>query len=133
MKTLDDVFSADASLFQQESLLLEATELICAIMEKNNISKADLARKMGKSKAYVTQCLSGEQNLTLRTLADFFTALNYQIQMGAVPIAGQDGRAVHRLYAVGAWAYEKIDLRQPVIDCAAVAQFETESELCDVA
>ncbi|HVJ04494.1 MAG TPA: hypothetical protein VM578_02350 [Candidatus Saccharimonadales bacterium] len=134
MKTLSNVLSENEALFQQEALIVEVTELISSIMEENDITKAQLARKLKKSKAFVTQCLSGEQNLTLRTVADFFTALQYQAQFGAVPSSSnQTAKVVHRLYSVGGWAYEKMNLNQPTVSCGTAADGGMESELCDVA
>lgn len=133
MKTLNDVLSQNWALVQQESLIIEATELISSIMKENSVTKAELARKLNKSKAYVTQCLSGERNLTLRTLADLFTALEYQPQFGAIPLSRQHRKAVHRLYPVGGWAYENSVMGPSIIDCAASADAEPESELCGAA
>lgn len=131
MKTLDDVLSENEALFHQEALIIEATELISSIMETNGITKAELARKLKKSKSFVTQCLNGEQNLTLRTLADFFTALQYQVQLGAVPSSSaQASKAVHRLYSVGGWAYEMAGTRQLAISCATSSEAATEIETC---
>jgi hypothetical protein len=131
MKTLNDVLSKNEALFQQEALILEATELISSVMEANGVTKAELARKLKKSKAFVTQCLSGDQNLTLRTLADILTALQYQAQLGAVPCSSEQvSKAVLRLYPVGAWAYEKASSRQLTIPCAALGEAETENEPC---
>ena len=107
-KNLNNVVFRNEALFHQEELILEATELISSIMEASSVSKAALARKMKKSKAFVTQCLSGEQNLTLRTLADIFTALEYQLQLGAVPSPSSNfaSNAIQRSYPVRDWAYE---------------------------
>jgi len=60
---------------EQELLLVSATELICELMQKKNVSRADLAKRIGKSKAFITQVLRGTRNMTLRTLADLAGAL----------------------------------------------------------
>ncbi len=57
-------------LFQQEYLNLRGTEEICRTMEERGLSKAAVAGLIGKSKAFVTQVLSGQRNMTLRTLAE---------------------------------------------------------------
>ena len=62
--------------FLEEGLILEATEAICAAMEKRCMSKAALAGRLGTSKAYVTQLLKGNRNMTLRTFASIAFALN---------------------------------------------------------
>ncbi len=58
-----------------EELTFDVTEEILIIMEDKGISKKDLADKLGKSKAYISQLLSGSRNMTLRTLSDLCFAL----------------------------------------------------------
>ncbi len=61
--------------FQQERLILEVTELIERLMRQQGVSKAQLAKKLGKSKGYITQLLDGRTNMTLRTMSDVLFAL----------------------------------------------------------
>lgn len=75
---------AERKLARQEQLIFDATELISRAMNERNVSRAELARKLGKSKSYVTQTLRGKTNLTLRTLSDFADALGYTMELGAV-------------------------------------------------
>jgi len=72
-------------LVQQEEMILEATELLYSLMEKTKITKADLARKLDRSKGFVTQVLDGSRNMTLRTLSDFGFALGYRVRIEAEP------------------------------------------------
>ncbi|OGH60594.1 MAG: hypothetical protein A3G34_10705 [Candidatus Lindowbacteria bacterium RIFCSPLOWO2_12_FULL_62_27] len=58
-------------LFAQEVAILSALEEVCRVMETENVSRADMATKLGKSRAFVTQVLRGSNNITIRTLADF--------------------------------------------------------------
>jgi len=60
----------------QEKLILEVTELVASLMEKKGINKTELARRLGKGKSYITQLLDGTSNMTLRTIADVFVALD---------------------------------------------------------
>ncbi len=86
-KTKFEEFVADFEnrrLFEQEALVLEATELITELMEERGVNKAELARKIGKSKAFVTQILSGSRNMTLHTLADVVFALGSRIRLSGV-------------------------------------------------
>jgi len=62
-------------LVAQERLMLEVTEAIHAEMEELGVNRAQLAERLGKSKAYVSQLLSGSRNMTLRSLADISFAL----------------------------------------------------------
>jgi len=62
-------------LLREKELIHQTTQTIYAVMEKNGVTKAELARRLGKTNAYVSQLLSGDRNLTLRTIADIALAL----------------------------------------------------------
>lgn len=62
----------------QEKLILDVTESIFEVLEKQGKSRADLAASMGRSAAYVSQLLNGSRNMTLRTLADISYALDIE-------------------------------------------------------
>ncbi len=70
-----------AKLMAEESLILEITEKIIELMQKDNITKAELAKRLGKSKGFITQLLDGSRNFTVRTIADIFHALGYGLQV----------------------------------------------------
>jgi transcriptional regulator with XRE-family HTH domain len=134
MKTFQEFPDVDQKLFQQEELILEATELLATIMAENQVTKADLARRLRKSKAFITQCLNGGQNLTLRTLADLFGALGYRLQLGAAPGAQQAQRKIIKLYSVGGWAIERAteSLSQRIL-CEEPADVSRALFLCEAA
>ena len=67
---------------QQEELIVQVTELISVAMERQGLTKADLAARLGKSRPFVTQVLSGDANMTLKTAADLFTALGLELHVG---------------------------------------------------
>jgi transcriptional regulator with XRE-family HTH domain len=62
-------------LLDQERLILQATEAIIKLMQQQDVSRTELARRLGRSKGWISQLLAGEANFTLRTLADVFGAL----------------------------------------------------------
>ena len=68
-------------MVEQETLILEATELICMLLEKDGVSRVELAEKLDKTKALISQLLNGHRNMTLRTLADMAFALGYRIKV----------------------------------------------------
>jgi len=87
-KSIHDKFLESAHrrrLYEEERLLVEATELLTDIMNKRGLSRVDLAHKLGKSKAFITQVLRGNHNMTLRTLADLLGAMEYRAVMQATP------------------------------------------------
>jgi transcriptional regulator with XRE-family HTH domain len=63
-------------IFARATLIQNVTEDIMIAMEDLNISKSDLAKKIGKSKSYITQILSGSRNMTLTSLSDLCFELN---------------------------------------------------------
>ena len=63
------------ALLCEEELILDVTEAISEVMQKEGITKAQLAKRMGRTKGFITQLLSGDRNLTLRTLAGVVDAL----------------------------------------------------------
>ena len=75
--------AANRQLLRQEELIVDATEALSAALERSGITKAALAQRLGKSKAFVTQVLSGRRNLTLRTIADVADGLGCRIRMRA--------------------------------------------------
>jgi transcriptional regulator with XRE-family HTH domain len=86
-------------IYEQERLLVEATELISTVMETTQTRRGELARRLGRSKAYVTQILRGNRNLTLKTFADVCWALNYRVVMQPQPLAATECGAT----AFGQW------------------------------
>lgn len=75
----------DPKLFAQEGLLVEATDEVCRVMNKQRVNKTDLAHLMGCSKAHVTMVLNGNRNMTLRTLSDLAGALGYEVRVRLIP------------------------------------------------
>lgn len=57
-------------------------------MEGGDVRKAYLAKRIGKSKAFVTQLL-GARNMTTHTLADLAFALEHRIEIEASPIGAR--------------------------------------------
>lgn len=72
--------------YEQERLVRSATERIGDAMEEAGISRADLARMLGTSRANVTALLSGERNMTLRTLADLAAVLGQRVEIALEPL-----------------------------------------------
>ena len=67
------------ALLCEEGLILDVTEAISEVMQKEGITKAQLAKRMGRTKGFITQLLSGDRNLTLRTLAGVVDALECRV------------------------------------------------------
>ena len=73
------VHRQNPKLFAQEGLLLAASEEIWRVMNRNLITKAELAKRIGCSRAHITMVLNGTRNMTLRTLSDIAKALGCDV------------------------------------------------------
>jgi len=73
-------------LYAIEGLVTEAGEFIARLMEQQGVSKAELARRLGRSRAYVTRLLSGSANMTVRTLAEVAYALGAEVKLQAASV-----------------------------------------------
>ena len=62
-------------LLCQERLILDVTELLAGALEDGGVTRAELARRLGRTPGFVSQLLGGGRNLTLRTIADIAAAL----------------------------------------------------------
>jgi transcriptional regulator with XRE-family HTH domain len=71
--------------YRIEGLKVEISEQIYQAMQRGHISNAELARRLGKSRAYVTKILSGNVNFTLETLVIITAALNYELKFEMTP------------------------------------------------
>lgn len=86
MKTKHEVLMDDPEfrrLLAIEAFVAEAAELISKLMAEQNVSKAELARRLNKSRAWVTQLLSGKANMTIRTLAEVAHRLEAEVRLDA--------------------------------------------------
>lgn len=72
-------------LVRQEELILEVTETLSRALADSGMTRAELARRLGKSKAFVSQLFGGGRNLTLRTIADVADALDCRLTVQACP------------------------------------------------
>lgn len=65
-------------LLRQERLILDVTEALAGALEDSGATRAELARRLGRTPGFVSQVLGGSRNLTLRTIADIATALSLE-------------------------------------------------------
>ncbi len=78
--------------WHQERIILEATERLCELMEKQAVSRTELADRLGTNKSRVSQLLNGTANMTLRTLSDLYLALGRAAHVVDGPLS-PDGTA----------------------------------------
>jgi transcriptional regulator with XRE-family HTH domain len=94
MKTRHDLLMKDPEyrrLYALEALVTDAAELVARLMEEQRVNKAELARRLEKSRAWVTQLLSGKANMTIRTLAEVVYALRAEVRLSTQAQMSQHG------------------------------------------
>ncbi len=88
-KSLADQFREDPEdrvIYLQESLVVDVAQKIYEAMEQQNISSKELATKLDVNPSRISQYLSGDSNLTLKTVATIFEALDMEMTVDFRPI-----------------------------------------------
>ncbi|MBW3529130.1 helix-turn-helix domain-containing protein [Shewanella sp. NKUCC05_KAH] len=76
---------AEERIYARESLIYNVTEDLLLFLEDNEISKKELAKRLGKTAAYVTQLLNGSRNMTLGSFSDICFALGFKPKI-SIPV-----------------------------------------------
>lgn len=77
--------------FEEELLVGDATDTLAGVLGSLGMSRKELASRLGVSPARVSQILSGEENLTLRSLAALAWALGLRIDLRAAAMVDRRG------------------------------------------
>lgn len=62
-------------------LILRTAEIIHELMDSQAVRRAELARRLNRAPSRVSQVLSGEHNMRLRTLADIGYVLDHEFDI----------------------------------------------------
>jgi len=68
-----------------EGLKLDFAEEVGRLMEEQKVSRAELARRLGTSPAYVTKILHWTANLTLTSMSKIALAFGSRVHLGLGP------------------------------------------------
>lgn len=60
-------------------MMSSARYLVIAMMDTRKVTRSELADRVGVTKGYISQLLTGQRNMTLRTLARLADALDYEV------------------------------------------------------
>ncbi len=71
--------------FQTELSIIDLNEKIIAMMDERKVSRAELARRLGVSKAFITKMLNGNPNMTIKTINSLALALDCQLYLDIYP------------------------------------------------
>ena len=75
----------DTFEFKLEEVILDITEEVCRAMEEKGIGRAELAEKMGVSRAFISKLLNGTPNLTIKTLMKIAIVLDREMSVRMPP------------------------------------------------
>ena len=88
---------ADESLeYQFQWLVLDISEQLCELMSRRQVSRAELADRLGVSKAWVTKLLRGDRNITVRSLVKVAHELDLSVELRFAPTDLDHDRLDHR-------------------------------------
>lgn len=93
--------------YWHEGAILEFTLDLQRRMEEQDVSRAELARRMGTSRAYITRLLGGDANFTLMTMVKLSMAVGGALHLHIsdqkattrwqdIPAPGEGGRRGNR-------------------------------------
>jgi transcriptional regulator with XRE-family HTH domain len=68
-----------------ERTKINVAETIYVAMRQGDVSKAELSRRLRKSRAYITQILQGDANFTVDSLVRIAAALHTRLEVKLVP------------------------------------------------
>jgi transcriptional regulator with XRE-family HTH domain len=71
--------------YWRQSAALDFAEDFFRLMEESGVSRAELARRMGTSQAYITQALRADANFTLGTMTRLAMALGHIVRIHLAP------------------------------------------------
>ena len=71
--------------FRTEEVIIAFTEKVVAAMRERDMSRVELAQRLGVSKAFVTKLLNGNTNLTIRTMVSLAAALECELLVDIQP------------------------------------------------
>lgn len=77
--------------YYEEGLLLDVADRIIAAMDNKGVSRAELARRLKVSPAYVTKLLRGHANLSLESLAKVAFVLDLKWECIPIPLGSRLG------------------------------------------
>ena len=77
--------------FEEELLVMEATDTVGGLLESLGLSQKELAERLGVTAGRVSQILSGSENLTLRSLGALGWALGIRFDLAPSSMANRQG------------------------------------------
>lgn len=107
--------------FETERLLISITEALVGRLIELDLKKSDLARAMNVDRSIVTRALSGDQNMTVRTMVSMALALGCRVRVELEDIKAEENR--HTIAWTTAFS-SKAPVQEPSTTAAEISAAE---------
>ena len=92
-KEIDDFFASPPTSNQKAwDIINDFYHMILTFMDKNKISRADLAKRLGKSRAAISQMFNKTPNLTVKKMVEISEAIGLNIEINSKEIIIDKGK-----------------------------------------
>ena len=91
MTTKTDWFESKLSRFENDlefltgEKILDFNEKLVNIMQENGVNRAELAKRLGVSRPFVTKLLNGNPNMTIKTMVHLAHVINCNLHLDICP------------------------------------------------
>ena len=107
-------------LYEEELLIADATDTLEALLVSSGVSQKELAARLDLTEGRVSQILSGNGNLTLRTLGAVAWALGLRFELQASELADRSATPAAGDPPAPAW----LEKRPAAIEPSFIANFK---------
>jgi len=73
-------------VYEKERVILGFARELQGVMEAQGVTRAELARRTGRSPQAISRALTGHQNLTVGTMVDLAFAFGHTLDLGIKPL-----------------------------------------------
>ncbi|HEY0090387.1 MAG TPA: helix-turn-helix transcriptional regulator [Candidatus Lokiarchaeia archaeon] len=114
-KEIDDFFASPPTSNQKAwDIINDFYHMILTFMDKNEISRAELAKRLGKSRAAISQMFNKTPNLTIKKMVEITEAIGLDINISSPQIGKQLKEKVGYRVVLIPISYQEYDYRYKV-------------------
>ncbi|MDY0093668.1 MAG: helix-turn-helix transcriptional regulator [Candidatus Vecturithrix sp.] len=101
LKEIEEIFSEEPSSNQKAwGIINDFYHFILSYMEKEGISKSDLAKKLGRSRSAISQMFSKNPNLTVKKMVEIADAVGLDVSIVPTELKQEFKKKIEESYIV---------------------------------
>jgi len=101
LKEIEEIFSEKPSINQKAwGIINDFYHLILSRMEKEGISKADLAKRLGRSRSAISQMFNKTPNLTVKKMVEIADSVGLDLTVIPTELKKEIGKKAEEQYVV---------------------------------